>query len=192
MSGQGSLLDVDLPNGLRYRPDFISREEQAALADGISGLEFSTFEMRGIVARRRVAFFGRTYERGGAAAPLPPFLLPLRDKLADWAGIDAGAFEMALVNEYRPGTPIGWHRDAPQYETVAGISLLSSCRMKFRPYLRKPGRRRVGAQRRTSTHELVLEPRSVYLMTGQARNEYEHHIPAVSALRYSITFRTLR
>jgi alkylated DNA repair dioxygenase AlkB len=99
---------------------------------------------------------------------------------------------MALINEYRPGAPIGWHRDAPQYEMVAGISLLSSCRMKFRPYVRPGARASLQGRRRTATHELRLERRSAYLMAGDARNAYEHHIPAVDMLRYSITFRTLR
>jgi alkylated DNA repair dioxygenase AlkB len=100
---------------------------------------------------------------------------------------------MALINEYAPGAPIGWHRDAPQYGIVAGVSLLSSCRMKFRPYV-SPAARRPAAGRgpRTATHEIVLERRSAYLMTGEARNAYEHHIPAVGELRYSITFRTRR
>jgi alkylated DNA repair dioxygenase AlkB len=103
----------------------------------------------------------------------------LRAKIARWAGVDAEAFAMALINEYRPGTPIGWHRDAPQYDVVAGISLLSACRMKFRPY-RSPAAPK--ASRRVATHEVVLAARSAYLMTQAARSAYEHHIPAVAAL----------
>ena len=87
----GSLFDLDVPDGFRYRGDFITAEEEAALAADIARLEFSTFEMRGVVARRRVAFFGMSYGTGGAAtAPLPPFLLPLRDKVSSWAGVAAG------------------------------------------------------------------------------------------------------
>ena len=96
---------------------------------------------------------------------------------------------MALINEYRPGSPIGWHRDAPQYDIVAGISLLSTCRMKFRPY-RSPSASTSPA--RTTTHEIGLSRRSAYLMTGPSRQAYEHHIPPVGELRYSVTFRTLR
>jgi alkylated DNA repair dioxygenase AlkB len=97
---------------------------------------------------------------------------------------------MALINEYPPGAPIGWHRDAPQYGIVAGLSLLTPCRMKLRPYV-SPGAHMSSSPRKT-THEIDLFPRSAYLMSGQARSEYEHSIPAVEALRYSITFRTLR
>jgi alkylated DNA repair dioxygenase AlkB len=98
---------------------------------------------------------------------------------------------MALINEYPPGAPIGWHRDAPQYGIVTGVSLLTPCRMKLRPYV-SPAAQPKDARRRRTTHEIELVPRSAYLMSGQARSEYEHSIPAVEALRYSITFRTLR
>jgi alkylated DNA repair dioxygenase AlkB len=98
---------------------------------------------------------------------------------------------MALINEYPPGAPIGWHRDAPQYDIVAGISLLSDCRMRFRPY-RSPALSTPTPVRRAATHELWLERRSAYLLTGESRTSYEHHIPPVGELRYSVTFRTLR
>lgn len=187
-SARRPLLGEEGPEGFHYRGEFISDTEEASLAADVHRLEFSTFEMRGVVARRRVAFFGRSYRTGGAAiAPLPAFLLPLRAGIAAWAGLDPDDFAMALVNEYAPGAPIGWHRDAPQYDIVAGVSLLSACRMKFRPYAppcEASGRRRI------ATHEIPLERRSAYLITGHARYACEHHIPAVSEQRYSITFRT--
>jgi alkylated DNA repair dioxygenase AlkB len=207
----GSLFGTDVPDGFHYRDDFITPEDETTLVDAIARqVEFSTFEMRGVAARRRVAFFGRTYQTRSAigevvrspnaeagiesaAPPIPAFLVPLRDRLAEWAGVDRGAFVMALINQYPPGAPIGWHRDAPQYGIVGGVSLLAACRMKLRPYER-PGARESRQPRgpRTATHEITLERRSAYLMTGAARNAYEHHIPAVTALRYSITFRTAR
>lgn len=184
------LFDDDLPDGFRYRASFITPEEEAALLREIGQVQFSAFEMRGAVARRRVAFLGRSYEAGRLdTPPIPAFLLPLRERLGAWSGIAPEAFAMALINEYPSGAPIGWHRDAPQYDRVAGLSLLSPCRMKLRPY-RRPDLPHAG--RRAATHEITLEPRSAYLITGTARTHYEHHIPAVSALRYSITFRTLR
>src|SRR5258705_1772102 len=117
--------------------------------------------MRGVVARRRVAF-SQSYDRA-PTAPFPAFLLTVCAALAEWAGVDADAFAMALINEYRPGSPIGWHRDAPQYDIVAGVSLLSACRMKFRPY-RPPASTAADSRRRSATHEIVLLPRSAYLM----------------------------
>jgi alkylated DNA repair dioxygenase AlkB len=187
------LFDADVPEGFQYRNEFISRDDEAFLTGEIARLEFSPFEMRGVVARRRVAFFGQTYDSGSASTPpLPAFLMPLRDKVAAWAGVKADAFAMALVNEYPPGAPIGWHRDAPQYGIVAGLSLLSACRMKFRPYVSPGARVATVDRRRTATHEITLERRSAYLMTGESRHAYEHHIPPVTTFRYSITFRTVR
>jgi alkylated DNA repair dioxygenase AlkB len=188
MAGSGSLFEHDLPAGFYYRDNFITSADERALLDEIAAVAFTDFEMRGVVARRRVAFFGQSYDRA-PAGPIPLFLLPLRDALAVWAGVDADAFAMALINEYRPGSPIGWHRDAPQYDIVAGVSLLSPCRMKFRP-ASPPTVRQSG--RRSATHEIVLERRSAYLMTQESRSLYEHHIPPVAELRYSVTFRTLR
>jgi alkylated DNA repair dioxygenase AlkB len=190
MAPSPSLFEPDLPPGFRYLENFITEADERALLDAIAGVAFSDFEMRGVVARRRVAFFGQTYDRA-VAGPLPDFLLPLRSAVARWAGLDADAFAMALINEYRPGSPIGWHRDAPQYDIVAGVSLLSRCRMKFRPY-RSPSAIRNGSPRRPATHEIVLARRSAYLMALESRNACEHHIPPVDELRYSVTFRTLR
>jgi len=188
-----SLLGLNAPDGFRYQDEFVSADEEAALSETIGPLEFSTFEMRGVVARRRVLFFGMSYDAGGAPrGPIPEFLTPLRARLAAWAGFEPDAFAMALINEYRSGAPIGWHRDAPQYGSVAGVSLLSSCRMKFRPYVSPAAQRSTPGARRNATHEVLLARRSAYLMTGESRNGYEHHIPAVSTLRYSVTFRTLR
>jgi alkylated DNA repair dioxygenase AlkB len=187
----GSLFDRTLPAGFEYRDAFIDVEEETQLASDIARVEFSAFEMRGVVARRRVAFFGRSYDSGRASTPpIPAFLFSLRAKLATWANLEADTFAMALINEYPAGAPIGWHRDAPQYDIVAGVSLLSECRMKFRPYVNPA--ERSGHARRAATHEIQLARRSAYLMTGLSRTRYEHHIPAVPTLRYSITFRTLR
>jgi alkylated DNA repair dioxygenase AlkB len=188
MSGSPRLFEDNVPQGFQYREGFITEADERALLEDIADIAFSEFEMRGVVARRRVAFFGQSYDRA-TAGPIPAFLLPVRAKMGRWAGVVAEAFAMALINEYRPGTPIGWHRDAPQYDVVAGISLLSTSRMKFRPY-RSPAE--ATSSRRMATHEIVLDRRSAYLMTQDARTAYEHHIPAVTALRYSITFRTLR
>jgi hypothetical protein len=190
MAGLPGLLGHNLPNGFHYQDDFITEADERALLGAMDDVEFSEFEMRGVVARRRVAFFGHSYDRV-TAGPLPAFLLPLRSTMAQWAGVDAEAFAMALINEYRPGAPIGWHRDAPQYDIVAGISLLSECRMKFRPY-RSPSSTETKSARRSATHQIALARRSAYLMTDEARTAYEHHVPPVAQLRYSVTFRTLR
>lgn len=186
------LFGADVPQGFFYQAQFISADEERALVAAINDIEFDCFTMRGVVARRRVKFYGASYN-DGPALPIPEFLLPLRRRAAAWAKVPPDALMMALINEYRPGATIGWHRDAPQYGIVVGTSLLSSCRMKLRPYLSPSESTRAGrVGPRKTTHEITLEPRSAYLITGVARSDYEHSIPATTALRYSITFRTLR
>ena len=190
-----SLFGPDLPDGFAHREEFITPDEERALVESINGIEFANFEMRGAVAKRRVAFFGLSYDdTRQAIGEIPAFLDDVRTRTALWAKVGPEDFVMALINEYRPGAPIGWHRDAPQYGIVAGISLLSACRMKLRPYVapREMGGRGPNAGRRKTTHEITLEPRSAYLITGESRSHFEHSIPAVDELRYSITFRTLR
>jgi alkylated DNA repair dioxygenase AlkB len=186
-----SLFPPDLPAGFRYEEAFLAVDEEAALLARIGDVAFAAFEMRGVVARRRVAFYGQAYDATRPSEPMPAFLEPLRRRAARWAGVGDEALVMALINEYRPGAPIGWHRDAPQYDIVIGVSLGSRCRMRLRPYV-APAAQPPGAGRRTATHELVLEPRSIYLISGPARSAFEHSIPAVDTLRYSITFRSLR
>jgi alkylated DNA repair protein (DNA oxidative demethylase) len=185
-----------VPAGFAYRDDFISPAEERALLHAIESLPFSQVVMRGAVAKRRIAHFGWTYgyyaRRSTPGPPLPEFLLPVRERFAEWAGIPAELLAEALVTEYPPDATIGWHRDAPVFgDVVGGLSLRSACRMKFRPYVSPSAVRDVDGPRRT-THEIVLAPRSAYLMTGVARHGFEHSIPALTATRYSITLRTLR
>ena len=175
-----------LPEGFVYQPEFLAREMEQALLAEIARLPLEQAKYREYTARRRVAYFGHDYDfsanRLGEAPPIPDFLEPLRAKLARWMGIAATDFATALITEYRPGTPLGWHRDAPDYERVAGVSLGGWARMRLRRY--PPAKDK----------PLVLElaPRSAYQMTGAARWQWQHSIPATKELRYSITFRTLR
>jgi alkylated DNA repair dioxygenase AlkB len=174
------------PDGFRYQPDLITSAEEAALLDEIRRLEFHAVEMRGVVARRRVIQYGWKYgfdrSRLTRGPDIPAFLLPCRDRAAAFAEVDPASLSEALLTEYQPGAPIGWHRDAPGFELIVGISLMSACRFRFR---RRPER---GSERVTIT----LEPRSAYVLSGPARSEWQHSIPEVDTLRYSITFRTLR
>jgi alkylated DNA repair dioxygenase AlkB len=112
---------------------------------------------------------------------IPAFLLPLRQRAADFARIAAAELPHALVTEYAPGAAIGWHRDRPVYKDVIGISFVSPCRFRLR---RKKG----SGWQRTSK---MLEPRSVYLLRGPVRTQWQHSIPPVEQLRYSVTFRSL-
>jgi alkylated DNA repair dioxygenase AlkB len=175
-----------LPSGFRYQPDLIGPEEEAELVDRLQSLPFAPFDFHGHLANRRVIGFGFRYDYNSRrlieAADIPDFLLGLRQKVASFAGRPAENFAQVLINEYRPGAGIGWHRDKPLFEDVAGVSLLAPCSFRLR--------RKSGAKWDRET--IIVEPRSVYHMTGAARNEWEHSIPPVYAHRYSITLRTLR
>jgi alkylated DNA repair dioxygenase AlkB len=113
---------------------------------------------------------------------MPAFLLGLRDKVASFANCPAEDFEQALVSEYTPGTPIGWHLDRAHYNNIVGVSLLSPATLRLR--------RREGSRWQRSSQ--ILEPRSAYTLSGEVRALWQHSIPAVNELRYSVTFRTLR
>jgi alkylated DNA repair dioxygenase AlkB len=113
---------------------------------------------------------------------IPDFLRPLLDKVAAFTGLARETFRHALVTEYAPGAGIGWHRDRPPALAIAGVSLLSPCTFRLR---RKAGDKWDRAS-------IIAAPRSAYLMSGPARSNWQHSIPPVEALRYSVTFRTVR
>ena len=183
-----------MPPGFVYEPDFISAHEEKELVAPIQQLAFEEIRMHGVVAKRRTAQFGRHYGfetfRLSPAAPIPEFLLPLRERVGKFAGCEPERFEEALVTEYRAGAQIGWHRDAPPFDVVVGVSLLSDCTMRFRPWpvvkCPAPG------EKRAKPIAQLLAARSAYILRGGVRTEWQHHIPPTKTLRYSITFRTLR
>jgi len=176
----------DLPEGFVYRPELISRREEDALIEHFAALPLREFEFHGYFGKRRTVSFGLHYDFGDMQVretePIPAFVLPLRERPADFAGLDPDLVRHALVTEYAPGAPIGWHRDRPVFGDVVGVSLASACRFRFR-------RKRGNAWQRTA---LMLQPRSAYLLRGPARSEWEHSIPPAEELRYSVTFRTVR
>jgi alkylated DNA repair dioxygenase AlkB len=178
---------VELPAGLVYRPDLLSADEERLLLDELEQLEFCEIRMHGVVAKRTARHFGfdYDYERRGVsrdAEPVPGWLLAARAAGAELAGVSPEQLVEALVQRYPQGAQIGWHRDAPMFGTVVGISLLSASRMRFRR----------DADGERQTFELELAPRSGYVLAGEARTKWQHHVPPTKSLRYSITFRTLR
>ena len=177
--------DPLVPQGLRYRPDFLTEAEEQALAAALGQLPLKPFEFHGYLGNRRVLSFGLRYDysRRGVelAAPPPPIFDTLRPRIAEFAGRNPEEFRQIGINEYRPGAGIGWHKDKPEFGDVVGISLLSPVRMRFR--------KRSGKGWMRASH--LLEARSIYILTGEARQQWEHSIAPVSSLRYSLTFRTL-
>ena len=174
-----------MPPGFRYQPDIITPEEEASLAAEIARLDLKPFDFHGYEGLRRIHAFGYRYDYTRRAVDvadnIPDFLRPLRDKIAGFAGRAPEDFRQILATEYAPGAPIGWHKDKPQFGMIVGVSLLSPALFRLR---RRTGDRWERASR-------VIEPRSAYMMAGEARHEWEHSIPKGETLRYSLTFRTL-
>ena len=172
-----------LPEGFRYQADFISRAEERSLIEHIERLPLREFEFQGFTGKRRVVSFGWRYDFNGGGLSqtedIPEFLKVLRTEAASFALLASQSLQQVLVTEYSPGAAIGWHKDRSVFGDVVGISLASACTFRLR---RKENNR-------WERHNLLAEPRSVYLLRGPSRTEWEHSIPAVDRLRYSITFR---
>lgn len=172
-----------MPDGFLYRPDALSASEETSLVTAFAGLDFKPFEFHGYLGKRRTVSFGWQYDYGSRALrerqPIPDFLVSVRELAERFADLPVGSFEQALVTEYASGAGIGWHRDKAMFEDVAAFSLLAPCQLRFR-------RKHAEGWSRSS---IAVQPRSAYLLRGSARREWEHSIPPVEALRYSITFR---
>jgi alkylated DNA repair dioxygenase AlkB len=176
-----------LPEGFRYRLDLIGPAKEEALLAHVRALPFKEFEFHGYTGKRRTVSFGWHYDFSGRqlrkADDIPEFLLGLRRAAAEFADLDPDALPHALVTEYAAGAGIGWHRDKGVFGEVVGVSLLSPSTLRFR--------RKVG-EKKWERANIMVEPRSAYSLKGPARSEWEHSIPPVAGLRYSITFRSLR
>jgi alkylated DNA repair dioxygenase AlkB len=179
------LFDTPLIAGLDYRDDFISQAEHDVLVRRMGDLDLSPFRFHGWLGNRKTTTFGWRYDFEDAsfspAEPIPDWLLPLREKAAGFAEIDPSAFVHVLLARYDPGAGIGWHRDRDVFDQVVGISLAAPATLRFR-------RRRPGGFDRANLH---VDPHSAYLLSGEARWEWEHRITPGDRLRFSITFRAL-
>jgi alkylated DNA repair dioxygenase AlkB len=179
----------NIPEGFEYYPDFISVQEESDLLNFISGIELQTFVFQGYTAKRKISSFGLNYSfdsrKVSEGEPIPSEFRSLIDKAAGCAQVPPDAFEEALITEYPEGAVINWHRDAPPFDIITGISLLSDCRFRLRPQDK-------ALQTRNSIIAFTVKRRSLYIMKGPARSEWQHSIAAVKEKRYSITLRTMR
>ena len=171
--------------GLEQRADLIDAEEEGTLIGRLAALDLAPFRFHGWTGKRKTHTFGWRYDFDDAsfapAQPLPGWLQPLRARAAAFAGVEPDEIGHALLARYDPGAGIGWHRDRPVFDKVVGVSLGAPVVLRFRQRT-DDGFRRI---------ELPVEPRSAYLLTGEARHEWEHRITPGAELRFSITFRTL-
>ena len=177
---------TERPEGLIYEPELLPAAEEAELLSTFEALEYDPIVIRGQAARRTARHYGLGYDYEAREPrpgdPIPDWLLPLRERCSLLAGHEPDELVEALVQRYPPGSTIGWHRDAPAFGTVIGVSLGSACRLRFQR----------GKSEERRVFELVLEPRSGYVLAGKARTSWQHSIPPTPDLRYSVTFRTLR
>jgi len=182
---QSQLFDLPIVPGLELRHDFVTAGEERELTARIDAAGLEPFRFQGWVGKRLTASFGWRYDfdhaRFGPTVPIPDWLLPLRDRAADFARLAPGMLVQALLTRYDPGAGIGWHRDRPVFEHVVGISLGAPAVMRFRR------RRADGFDRATAP----LDPRSVYHLRGEVRHDWEHSIAEMEIPRWSITFRSL-
>jgi alkylated DNA repair dioxygenase AlkB len=186
VSQQLSMFDspAPAPEGLRYVCDFISPEVEQDLIAAIQTLPLQPFQFGQFEGKRRVASFGYRYDyslrRMEPADPIPSWLAGVIADVESFGG-PSTVIGQVLCTEYDVGVGIGWHRDKPHYDKVFGLSLGSSCKFRFRKSNGPSWER----------FTLDAEPRSLYMMSGASRRIWEHSIPAVEAMRYSITFRTM-
>ena len=179
------LFDAPLIEGLSYRPDFIAADEERELIARLAGLDLSPFRFHGWLGNRKTMSFGWRYDFDDSSftptEPIPDWLQPLRDRAAQLAGVAPSDIHHALVARYDPGAGIGWHKDRDVFDKVVGVSLNSPATLRFR--------QRAGNGFRRGS--LAVAPRSAYLLSDEARWEWEHRITPGDQLRCSITFRTL-
>jgi len=178
-----------LPEGWQFCEAFLSVDEETTLLDWLRQQPLEAARYKQYEARRRVLAYGGRYDFDAlqlhAAPPLPAELMPLRERIAAWSGVPAALWTDALLAEYAPGTPLGWHRDVPDYEQVAGLSLGGWANMGLRPYPPGPATQ-------ADAVTIALPPRSAYLLRGSARWGWQHRIAPTQEWRWSITWRTRR
>ena len=173
------------PEGLSYAREFVANEVERELIARVAELPLKPFQFGAFEGHRRVKSFGFRYDytlqKLTESDPIPDWLKDVACSVERFGTLSEGGIRQVLCTEYEAGVGIGWHRDKRHFKEVFGLSLRSACKLRFR--------RRHGDK--WERFSLPAEPRSLYLMQDEARHDWEHSIPAVDGLRYSITFRTM-
>jgi alkylated DNA repair dioxygenase AlkB len=190
ISSQTNLFDdlpIVEPAGLRYQDNFLTIEEEQTLIDVIKTLPLSEMQYKAYTAKRRILSFEGQYDFSNnklrPSPACPAFLKPLRARAAAWADVTPEKIHQILIAEYQTGTPLGWHRDVPDFDDIIGVSLLGEAILRFRPY--PPTQ-----PKKADIIKLTVLPRSIYVLRGPARWAWQHSVAPTKSLRYSITFRT--
>jgi len=186
-----TLFDITptLPTGFSYKDNFITEAEEIHLVQVIGGLELTSMQFHEYTAKRKVLSFGRgwsfTEQQLKTGNPIPAEFSFLVERIAQHLSIPPETIAQFLITEYPVGSVINWHRDAPPFETIIGISLLSDCSFKLRPQEKEK-------QTRKATITLTVKPRSMYIMTGASKTDWQHCTTPLNTIRYALTFRTLK
>ncbi|WP_158744416.1 alpha-ketoglutarate-dependent dioxygenase AlkB [Acidisphaera sp. L21] len=184
LAGQSDLF-APPPAGPVQACDIVTPAEEAALIAAVDAIELTPFRFQGYLGKRLTASFGWHYDFEGArlapSEPIPDWLLPLRARAAEFAGLAPDTLAQALLLRYDPGAGIGWHRDRAVFGHVVGVSLGAAATMRFRR------RRGAGFDRLAAE----LPRRSIYHLSGAIRTEWEHSIAEMAVTRWSVTFRSL-
>ena len=180
-------IEPNYPEGFIYLPDFLTEQEEQELIAAVKDVELNTFLFQGFEAKRKVASFGYDYSFDkrslSKGKDIPPQFNFLIEKVATHLSLNKNEFAELLVTEYPVGSVINWHRDAPPFDLIAGISLLTDCIFRLRPHEK-------AKQGRGSIISFPIHRRSLYTMQGPARSDWQHSIAPVKSIRYSITLRT--
>jgi alkylated DNA repair dioxygenase AlkB len=162
-------------SGLTCISDFITPAEEAALLDTIDQQSWLTD------LKRRVQHYGWKYDYTARRVDEAMRLGPMPEWLMDYCRrlYKDGHFpklpDQVIINEYQPGQGIAPHVDCvPCFDkTIVSLSLGSSCLMEFA---------------HLTTGEKVaqlLEPRSLIILSDDARYQRKHGIPARKSDKYA-------
>jgi alkylated DNA repair dioxygenase AlkB len=182
-------VEPNFPEGFSYAPDFLTEGEEADLFDLVKNIDLHNFSFQGFKANRKVASFGYDYSFDNGkltkGKEIPNAFDFIVEKVSKHVSVPPYEFAELLVTEYAPGTVINWHRDAPPFDLIAGISIMGDCTFRLRPHDK-------AKQTRSSIISFPVNRRSLYIIQGPARSEWQHSITPVKQTRYSITLRTLK
>lgn len=182
-------ISLNLPSGFVYKEGFINHEEEQQLVRFMNTVQLRPLMFQGFEAKRKVASFGYDYnfehKELSKGEAIPNEIKWLIAKVSTELSIPEENFVEVLFTEYPVGSVINWHRDAPPFDIIVGISLLSDCIFKLRPHDKTK-------QSRKATVSLDVRRRSMYVISGESRSQWQHSTAPVKQIRFSITLRTLK